>query len=121
MLEEIGAGDQGHMFGYATDETDQLMPLTHVLATQLGYRLTQVRISNKILHFLSIDVATAKYPKLSESLIRRWPLTHNGFYLLSQRIALCPKIYMGCRQAVNLNEFGVSSIGLLSNLLALRA
>ena len=42
-LEEVGAGDQGHMFGYATDETEQLMPLTHVLATQLGYKLTEVR------------------------------------------------------------------------------
>mmetsp|Transcript_718 Transcript_718/g.2129 ORF Transcript_718/g.2129 Transcript_718/m.2129 type:complete len:396 (-) Transcript_718:422-1609(-) len=42
-LEEIGAGDQGHMFGYATDETEQLMPLTHVLATQLGFQLTKVR------------------------------------------------------------------------------
>lgn len=31
------------MFGYATDETVELMPLTHVLATQLGYKLTEVR------------------------------------------------------------------------------
>jgi S-adenosylmethionine synthetase len=42
-LEEIGAGDQGIMFGYATDETPEFMPLTHTLATQIGARLTKVR------------------------------------------------------------------------------
>lgn len=42
-VEEIGAGDQGHMFGYASDETIEFMPLTHQLATRIGSRLTEVR------------------------------------------------------------------------------
>merc|ERR1712003_85285 len=40
---DVGAGDQGIMFGYASDETANCMPLTHTLATQLGKKLTDVR------------------------------------------------------------------------------
>jgi S-adenosylmethionine synthetase len=42
-VEDIGAGDQGHMFGYATDESPDFMPMTHSLSTRLGWQLTKVR------------------------------------------------------------------------------
>jgi S-adenosylmethionine synthetase len=40
---DVGAGDQGIMFGYASDETADCMPLTHLIATRLGKKLTDVR------------------------------------------------------------------------------
>merc|ERR1712185_427249 len=45
---DVGAGDQGIMFGYASDETEDCLPLTHSVATKLGKKLTDVRKDGKL-------------------------------------------------------------------------
>lgn len=52
--EEIGAGDQGLMIGYASDETESLMPLSHDLCGKLVQRLEQCR-KEKILWWVRPD------------------------------------------------------------------
>ncbi|HOP57194.1 MAG TPA: methionine adenosyltransferase [Bacillota bacterium] len=54
---EMGAGDQGMMFGYAIDGNDEYMPITHVYANRLSRRLAEVRKTG-ILHYLRPDGKT---------------------------------------------------------------
>ena len=48
--EDIGAGDQGLMFGYATNETHELFPFSHLMALKLSLKLTEVRKNGTVKH-----------------------------------------------------------------------
>uniref|UniRef100_A0A7S3NPC7 S-adenosylmethionine synthase n=1 Tax=Aureoumbra lagunensis TaxID=44058 RepID=A0A7S3NPC7_9STRA len=65
-LDDLAASDQCIVTGYATDETEELMPLSHVLATRIAARLSHVR-KTKIIEWLRPDgkvMVTCEY-KLS--------------------------------------------------------
>jgi len=47
-LEKLGAGDQGIMFGYATDETPEMLPLTILLAHKLNRAMKEARIDGTL-------------------------------------------------------------------------
>ncbi len=53
--EEQGAGDQGMMFGYATKETEALMPLTSEIAHDLLWELAKIRREGKVMPYLRPD------------------------------------------------------------------
>jgi S-adenosylmethionine synthetase len=113
-----GAGDQGMMFGYATDETPQLMPLPIHLAHRMAERLTEVRKSGEIpylrpdgkvqltvayedgvpkgitavvlstQHRAEIDLATFLRPDVEDQVIR--PLLPEGFDLSDLKVFVNP-------------------------------
>jgi len=72
--EDIGAGDQGIMFGYATDESEERMPLSHLWANKLGKRLTDVR-KQGILDWVRPDgktQVTVVYKNVDGAMVPQW-------------------------------------------------
>ncbi len=70
-LDSIGAGDQGFMMGYATNETEELMPLSFVLATRLLEKVDEFR-KNKTFAWARPDAksqVTVEYEELDGHLV----------------------------------------------------
>ncbi|HWQ73090.1 MAG TPA: methionine adenosyltransferase [Desulfitobacteriaceae bacterium] len=98
-LESTGAGDQGMMFGYASNETESYLPLSIDLAHRLALRLSKVRKSgeldylrpdgktqvtveyedNKPVRIDTIVISTQHHPEVSQEQIRRDILDHVVF------------------------------------------
>ncbi|MFP4478455.1 MAG: methionine adenosyltransferase [Candidatus Izemoplasmatales bacterium] len=122
---EQGAGDQGMMFGYATNETPSFMPMTHHYANLLARRLAFVRKENildylrpdgktqitakfndngKFERFTDILISTQHAPEVSQEQIRKDLIKH-----VIQ--AVIPKDYMDEETRIHINPTGRFVIG----------
>ncbi|MBU4241645.1 MAG: methionine adenosyltransferase, partial [Nanoarchaeota archaeon] len=122
-FKEQGAGDQGMMFGFASNETDVLMPLPIVLAHKLTSRLTYMRKSGKMPYLFpdGKSQVAVKYingkPKLLENVIIA--AQHNKNVDMKQlredmkRLVISPvcKRYMSADTKLHINATGKFIVG----------
>lgn len=126
--EDFGAGDQGHMFGYATDETKEFFPFSHLMALKLSEKLTEVR-KNGTLSWLRPDGKTQVTVEYKKDGVNIVPLRVQNILISTQHDAdvsnvtirekliehvvnaVIPKEYIDAETDIFINPSGVFIIG----------